>query len=212
MNRTARRLFSALEAMLRVLSRGMQFTSVDGLMTGDANSDSVCNVNNSFGMLGNRFNMMGVEIPAVPALLTFKAVPLKNRRAPFGKVAFGSGSLSIEAMPALPSARLFTYTGTASALARAKHSRLVFGCKLLFAPSTMFFNRGIPMRPTFFTAISGSWGAICFDFIFRSANLTRLYLLGIFHGFIMPCNKNKCKPFIVRMHDAFPDLEIRRIE
>jgi len=212
MNRTARGFFPAFETVLWILRRRVHFSSVDGFMTGNANSDSIVNVNHSFGMLSNGLDVMGVQFTDGPTFLTFKAVPLKNRRAPFGKVAFGSGSLSIEAMPALPSARLFTYTGTASALARAKHSRLVFGCKLLFAPSTMFFNRGIPMRPTFFTAISGSWGAICFDFIFRSANLTRLYLLGIFHGFIMPCNKNKCKPFIVRMADAFPSLEIRRAE
>jgi len=211
MNRTARGLFSTFNAMLRILRRGVQFVPVYGLMAGDANRDSIINVNNSFGMLGNGFNMMGVELTAVPALLTLESVSLENRNAPLGKVAFGSGSTPVEAMPALPCTGLCSYTGTPSAGTRAEHGGFIGVCKGLSAPCTKFFNRGIPMRPTFFTAISGRWGAICFDFIFRSTNLTRLYLLGVFHSLIMPCNKNKCKPFIVRMTDAFPGIEIKRL-
>lgn len=161
MSRTARRLLSALEAMLRVLRGGVQFVPVYGLMAGDANSDSIVNVNDSFGMFGDRFNVVSVELSAVPALLTPEAVPLENRLAPLCKVTFGKGSFSMQAMASLPCTCLFANTGIGGARARAEFSRFVAARKRLTAPCTRFFNGGISMRPAGATAIMGILGAIC---------------------------------------------------
>ena len=212
MSRAARRLFSAFDAMLWILRGGVQFAPVYGLMAGDANRDSIINVNDSFGMLRDRFNMMGVELPAVPAPPTLEPVSLKNRNAPLGKVAFGSGSAPVEAMPALPCTGLFSYTGTPSTRTRAEHGGFIAACKGISAPCTKFFNRRIPMRPAHFTTIPGRFGAICLDMIRQSTNFASLYFTGVFHDLIMPCNKDKCKLFIVRMTDAFPDIKIKRIK
>lgn len=212
MNRTARGFLSAPKAMLRVLRRCCQLAPVNGFVARDADSDAVCNVNDSFGVFCNGFDMVGMKLSTVSTQSAFESVSLKNRYTPLGQVSFSGGSLSVEAMPTLPSTRLFTYAGTASTLARAKHGSFKTAYEWLSAPSTRFFNRGISMRPTFLATISGQWGAICLNLILRSANLTSLCLLGVFHGFIMPCNKYKCKHFIVRMTDAFPGIEIRRIE
>jgi hypothetical protein len=181
MNRAARGFFPAFETVLWILRRRVHFSSVDGFMTGNANSDSIVNVNHSFGMLSNGLDVMGVQFTDGPTFLTFKSISLKNSNAPLGKVAFGSGSAPIETMPALPCPGLFSYAGTPSTRTRAKHCSLVFACKWFSAPCAEFFNRGISVRPTFLTAIAGRWGAICLDFIFRSANLTGLYCLSVFH-------------------------------
>ncbi|MFH1858235.1 MAG: hypothetical protein ABH845_04960 [Candidatus Omnitrophota bacterium] len=206
------RFAPAISTVFRKLCGCVQLTPVDGLMTRDANSDSVCHVNNSFGMLGNGFNMMGVELPAIPALLTLEAVPLKNCRAPFGRVTSGKCSVPMQTMTALPRSGLFSDAGISGARARAELGGFVAACKRMSAPCTKFFNRRIPMRPAHLTTIPGRFGAICLDMVRQSTNFASLYFAGVFHDLIMPCNKDKCKLFIARMTDAFPGIEIRRIK
>ena len=195
-----------LRAMLRKSGWSRQLSTMNGLVTRDAQGKAIRDISNPFRRRCDRGNVVGVKRDAMRgAFPAGESVAFVDRLTPLGKFATRSGALACEAVAAIPSSSERTNAGSRGAGARTESGRA--SCKGLVAPRAFSDDWRMPARPAELPAILRSGCAAGLNAIGLPADRACLCDSRVSHTPIISNGYGKssdyCAVVLQRMKDAF---------
>ncbi len=154
--RTSRSGRSAICAMLREFGWRADFSAMLLLVTRNAQRQSIVNVKGEIRELGQRFDVVGVNIALLSATLACVAIALKNSFAPFGEITLILAALAMGCYAPLPHRGSIARFPVKQTLARAEPGAPVYGVKLLSAGVACLYEWFSAVAPALFRTPLGT--------------------------------------------------------
>lgn len=204
--RTPRSRRSAIYAMFWVFARSGEFTFVQFFMAGNTKSKTITNFDYQFRIIGNWFNMMGMNFSTnLAAFLASVTISPINFVAPFCEIALCLCAFINQRFTALPRCCLFANHRFTTARSGTKTSAFISAIESLTTIGTLARIGWIAMRPAFFRTIFRIIRSVKLYFINSTTYLANLFDLSIFHNTIITPSYCAIQRW-VDMTDGIPEL------
>jgi len=192
------------------------FPTMNKFVTGNANSNPVVYIKRKFWEICQGLNVMGVKFLFVATFFTSVPISTVNDFSPFRKLPLEFPSFRSRRFSPFPYRRRVSSAPFSNALWRAKYGTPIACIELISARPALLNEWNSAIRPTFFRAVVGIIGAVFFHRIRGTTNHAILRDGCVFHNtHYTTIQENKptyCAVILERMTDAFPGIDIYKVE